>query len=34
MNIGVAVAGTYKITFWLNPADNTGKTAFYTQVKQ
>jgi len=34
VNIGVAVAGTYKITFWLNPADNTGTTAFYTQVKQ
>lgn len=34
VNIGVAAAGTYKITFWLNPADNTGTTAFYTQVKQ
>jgi hypothetical protein len=34
INIGNAVAGTYKITFWLNPADNTGNTAFYTAVKQ
>jgi hypothetical protein len=34
VNIGVAAAGTYTITFWLNPADNTGTTAFYTQVKQ
>jgi hypothetical protein len=34
VNIGVAAAGTYKITFWLNPADNTSTTAFYTQVKQ
>lgn len=34
VNIGVAAAGTYTITFWLNPADNTNTTAFYTQVKQ
>jgi hypothetical protein len=34
VNIGNAVAGTYKITFWLNPADNTGVTAFYTAIKQ
>ena len=34
VNVGNAVAGTYKITFWLNPADNTGVTAFYTAVKQ
>ncbi|HWD87520.1 MAG TPA: SusE domain-containing protein [Mucilaginibacter sp.] len=34
VNIGNAVAGTYTITFWLNPADNSGVTAFYTAVKQ
>jgi hypothetical protein len=34
VNIGNAVAGTYKITFWLNAADHTGVTAFYTAVKQ
>ncbi|MFI5162253.1 MAG: SusE domain-containing protein [Sphingobacteriales bacterium] len=34
VNIGNAVAGTYTITFWLNPADNTGTTAFYSAVKQ
>lgn len=33
VNIGVPVAGTYTISFWLNPADNSGTTAFYTQVK-
>jgi len=34
INIGNAVAGTYKVTFWLNPSDNTGNTALYTAVKQ
>jgi hypothetical protein len=34
INIGSPVAGTFTISFWLNPADATGTTAFYTAVKQ
>jgi len=34
LNIGSPVAGTFKITFWLNTADASGNSGFWTSVKQ